>query len=104
MLSTRQSSFTTHNPSLASHKFQSSSTTTAQQVSGRGRTRKVGDAKSIEDIVESIYDEVAEYGQQAKQDSTKDNSKLLKERYADVGVCPKRSRALETKNKLGLPL
>jgi hypothetical protein len=87
LLSNQESSFT-HNPSLASHKFQSSSAT-AQQVSGRGRTRKVGDAKSVEDIIlESIHDDlVTDYHQQqAKLDSTKDDSKLLKKRYADVGV------------------
>ncbi len=83
LLLSTQSSFT-HNPSLAFHKFQSSSTT-AQQVSGRGRTRKLGNAKSVEDILESVHDVVDH--QQAKQDSTKDGGKLLKDRYlADVGV------------------
>ena len=65
----------------------STASASAQQVTGQGHTRRVvGDAKSVEDVLESVRDVAIDYHGQAKHDSTKDEGKLLKERYVDVGA------------------
>jgi hypothetical protein len=62
----------------------------AQQLSSRGRTFKVGDAKSAEDILESVHDVVTDYHRQA-------DHKLPEERNADVGVLAKAKKKKCTK-------